>query len=126
MEPFNTNKEIAVGFLQMVVAGKIDEAYQLYVTMDGKHHNAFFASGFSTLREAMKENHTQFPHKQFTVKHVLGDGDLVAVHSHLVFKAGEPGMVVVHLFRFNEGKIVELWDCGQAIPVECPNTDGAF
>jgi predicted SnoaL-like aldol condensation-catalyzing enzyme len=60
------------------------------------------------------------------VKNVLGDGDLVAIHSHLIFTAGEPGMATVHIFRFEEGKIVEMWDIGQAIPVESPNRMGAF
>jgi predicted SnoaL-like aldol condensation-catalyzing enzyme len=68
----------------------------------------------------------QFPNKYFNVKNILADGDLVATHSHLAFKEGEPGMIVVHLFRFKDGKIVEMWDCGQPIQANSPNTDGAF
>jgi len=30
------------------------------------------------------------------------------------------------LFRFEDGKIVELWDFGQPVPAESPNTDGLF
>jgi predicted SnoaL-like aldol condensation-catalyzing enzyme len=74
----------------------------------------------------VQENDTQFPNKKITVHNVLGDGDLVAVHSHLVLKPGETEMIVVHLFRFQNEKIVELWDCGQAIPSDCPNEDGPF
>ncbi len=74
----------------------------------------------------MKENHAQFPHKKIQIKHVLSDGDMVATHSHLQFTADDPGVVVVHPFRFKEGKIVELWDCGQIIPFATPNTDGVF
>ena len=74
----------------------------------------------------MKEDHHQFPNKQFTIKNVIGEGDLVAVHSHLVIRPSEPGMSVVHLFRFQGEKIVELWDIGQAIPADSPNLDGAF
>ena len=33
------NKEFAIYFLNMVVEGKIDEAYRKYVDMEGKHHN---------------------------------------------------------------------------------------
>ena len=120
------NKQSALQFMELVTAGKIDEAYQKYVSMDGKHHNAFFPAGFPALRDAMKENHIQFPVKIFTPKNVLADGDLVAVHSHLVLKAGEPGIITVHIFRFQDGKIIELWDCSQAIPADLPNTDGVF
>ncbi len=95
-------------FLQLVVAGKIDEAYQRYVDLRGKHHNPFFPAGFPALKKAMIENHAQFPDKQLTVKNVLGDGDLVAVHSHIVLRLGETGISAVHLFRFDGSRIVEM------------------
>ncbi|MDP1695047.1 MAG: nuclear transport factor 2 family protein [Candidatus Woesearchaeota archaeon] len=119
-------REAAVQFLHLVTSGKIHEAYQIYIDMKGKHHNTFFPAGFSALREAMQENHTQYPKKQLKIIHVLHDGDLVAVHSHLTLKAGEPGMITVHLFRFKNGKIVEMWDCGQALQHTSPNKEGAF
>ena len=126
MSSVQKNKEIAVKFLKLVVAGKIDDAYNEYVDLNGKHHNTYFPAGFSTLKEGMKENHDQFPDKKFNVKNILVDGDLVATHSHLFFKEGEPGMIVVHLFRIKNGKIVEMWDCGQPIQADSPNKDGAF
>lgn len=120
------NKRIATNFLELVVKGTIDEAYNQYVAMDGKHHNTFFAAGFLTLSEAMKKNHQEFPAKHIAIKHVIGEGDLVAVHSELTLRAGEAKMIVVHILRFRQGKIVEMWDCGQAIPHNSPNKDGAF
>lgn len=122
----NDRKQVAVQFLQLVVTGKIDDAYRKYVDLHGKHHNLFFLAGFPALREAMKENHVQFPNKQLTVKNVLGNGDLVAVHSHIVLRLGEKGVAAVHLFRFHGDKIVEMWDCGQPVPTESPNKDVAF
>ncbi len=119
-------KDIAVEFLQLVVAGRIDEAYQKHVDMAGKHHNPFFPAGFLALKKAMQENHIQFPGKQYTVKNALGDGDLVAAHGRIIPRPGEKGMVVVHLFRFQGDKIVELWDCGQPVPADSPNQDGAW
>ncbi len=121
-----THKQAAVEFLELVIAGQFDEAYQKHVDMNGKHHNAFFPAGFSSLKKAMAENHVQFPNKQFTPVNIIADGDLVAVHSHLVLKQGDQEMAVVHIFRFKDDKIVEMWDCGQAIPEGCPNKDGAF
>ncbi len=118
--------DAAVEFLQLVIAGHIDEAYQKHVDMLGTHHNPFFPAGFPALQKAMADNHAQFPDKKLMVKHTLCDGDHVAVHSHLVPKPGDAGMVVVHLFRFQGDRIVEFWDCGQPIPDDCPNRDGAF
>jgi predicted SnoaL-like aldol condensation-catalyzing enzyme len=119
-------KQTAVDFLQLVVSGHIEEAYDKYVDMQGKQHNVYFPAGFSALKQAMIENHVQFPNKRLTVKNVLGDGDLVAVHSNIVMKSGEPGLAVVHIFRFNEGRIAEMWDIGEAIPADSPNQVGAF
>lgn len=119
-------KQMAVEFLQLVVAGRIDEAYETFVDMQGRHHNPFFPQGFPALQRAMVENHMQFQTKRLTIKQVLGDGELVAVHSHLELRPGENGMSVVHIFRFLNDRIVELWDCGQTLPSESPNLDGAF
>lgn len=119
-------KRAAVDFLQLVVAGRIDEAYQRYVDMNGKHHNPFFEAGFRPLKEAMSENQQVSPNKHLIVKHVLGDGDLVAVHSHLIPNPGDKGLITLHMFRFENDKIVELWDLGQPLPAESPNHDGAF
>ncbi len=120
------HKAAALQFLNLVITGQIDQAYQKYVDMQGKHHNNFFPAGFSALQKAMKENHTQFPNKQLRIINTISDGDLVAVHSHLLLRPGEAGMIVVHLFRFQHHKIVEIWDCGQVLPADSPNRDGAF
>lgn len=122
----NENKHAATEFLKFVVARKIDEAYQKYVDMGGKHHNAYFRAGFPALKQAMIEAHTQHPNTQLNIKNVLGDGDMVAVHSHVVMQPGTPGVAVVHLFRFQDGKIIEMWDCGMPIPEQVPNADGIF
>jgi len=120
------HKEAALDFLNMVVAGKIEEAYAKHVDMGGKHHNAYFPAGFPALKKAMIEAHTQFPNKRFSTKHVLGDGDLVAVHSHMALIPGEKEVAVVHLLRFQGNKIVEMWDCGQILSTDSPNKDGVF
>ncbi|HYA85924.1 MAG TPA: nuclear transport factor 2 family protein [Nitrospirota bacterium] len=120
------HKLASMQFLQLVVAGRINEAYQKYVDLQGKHHNPFFPAGFPALKKAMIENHVQFSSKQLTVQNVLGDGDLVAVHSHIMLRPDDPGMVAVHLFRFHGDRIVEMWDCGQPVPADTPNKDGAF
>lgn len=119
-------KQAAVQFLQLVVAGRVDEAYQKHVDLQGKHHNPFFPAGFPALKKAMIENNVQFPGKLLTIKHVLADDDMVAVHSHVVLSQGETGISAVHLFRFHGDKIVEMWDCGQPVPADSPNKDGAF
>ena len=121
-----TQKERALDFLNLVVAGNIDEAYDTYINMHGKHHNVYYSAEFTSLKKGMKENHAQSPNKRLMVNNVLGDGNLVAIHSHIVMNEGEPGISVVHIFRFEDGRIVEMWDVGQPIPINSPNRIGAF
>ena len=122
----NNHKQIARQFLQLVVAGRMEEAYQKYVDMQGKHHNPFFPAGFPALQKAMIENHIQLPNKQLTIINVLGDDELVTVHSHIILNPNEKGIAAVHIFRFRNDKIVEMWDCVQPIPEDSPNEDGMF
>lgn len=119
------NKAKAVDFLNSVVTGRIDEAYAKHIDMEGMHHNVYFPAGFPALKKAMLDSHGLFPHKQFQILNVIGEGDMIAVHSRIVLKPGEPEMAVVHMFRFGNGKVVEMWDIGQEIPTESPNQDGA-
>jgi predicted SnoaL-like aldol condensation-catalyzing enzyme len=119
------NKELALAFLKLIISGQIDEAYSKYVDLEGKHHNVYFPKGFPSLRDALKENHLQFPNKQFYIKRAIAEGEMVAVHSNVIL-AADKNIAVVHLFRFRENKIVEMWDCGQMIPADSPNQDGAF
>lgn len=119
-------KQVARQFIELIGAGRIDEAYQRYVAMDGKHHNPFFVAGFPALQAAMKANYIQFPDMRLTIKDVIGDGEMVAVHSSVVMRPGEPGFATVHWFRFKADRIVEMWDVAQSLPSDLINLDGAF
>ncbi|RLU94663.1 polyketide cyclase [Streptomyces griseocarneus] len=115
----------AVEFLKLAAAGEVDAAYRL-TAEGGRHHNPYFAAGWEALKAGMRDAAEQAPDRRLDVKHVITSGELVAVHSHVVPRPGDDGMAVVHLFRFEAGKIAELWDVGQALPPDSPNADGPF
>jgi predicted SnoaL-like aldol condensation-catalyzing enzyme len=56
----------------------------------------------------------------------LEDGNLVAVHSRVQLKHGDIEIAVIHIFKFEHNKIVELWDFGQAVPTDIVNENGMF
>lgn len=120
------NRENAVSFLEMAASGNVSEAYSKFVGVDFRHHNAFFEGTAQALQAGMEENARQNPTKVFEVKRVIAEGDLVVTHSHVRQKPGDLGAAVVHIFRFENGKIVELWDLGQPIPAESINKNGMF
>jgi len=122
-----TNKEIAQDFLKLAGSGEPRKAFELYVADDFKHHNAYYKGDRQTLMLAMEEAHIQSPNKVFEIQRALEDGNLVAVHSR-VQQEGENGWegAVMHIFRFENGKIAELWDFGQAVPENKINENGMF
>jgi predicted SnoaL-like aldol condensation-catalyzing enzyme len=60
------------------------------------------------------------------LKRVIAEGEFVVTHSHVRQRPGDLGAAVVHIFRFEEGRIVELWDLGQPVSEESPNGYGMF
>jgi predicted SnoaL-like aldol condensation-catalyzing enzyme len=122
----SSRREAAVSFLRLVVAGKIHEAYATFVRPDMRHHNMAFPGDAASLEKAMEENNVQYPHKVLDVKRTLEDGNLVAVHSHVRLRKNERGFAAVHIFRFEGDRIAEMWDIGQPVPADSPNTNGMF
>lgn len=121
-----TKKYIAQEFLKLAAKGHSHEAFRLYVGKNFKHHNAYFKGDAQTLMLAMDESSRKNPYKTLKIHHALRDGDMVAVHSHVKQNSTDLGAAVVHLFKFELDKIVELWDLGQSIPTEIKNENGMF
>jgi predicted SnoaL-like aldol condensation-catalyzing enzyme len=126
MNPETDLKEIAGDFLRRVASGDVEEAYRQYVAPSFRHHNPYFAGDADSLRRGMEENAKQNPEKIFEVKRALRDGNLVAIHGFVRHKPGERGAALVHIFRFEGDKIVEMWDVGQEVPENTPNQHGMF
>lgn len=122
----DTNKENAISFLEMASSGKVSEAYSRFVGAGFRHHNPFFEGTAEALQAGMKENALKNPNKVFEVKRAIAEGDYVVTHSHVRQKPDDLGAAVVHIFRFEIGKIVELWDLGQPIPGDTQNQYGMF
>ena len=120
------NKDAAVSFLKMASTGKVREAYAKFVGPEFRHHNPYYEGSADSLMQSMEENARQNPNKSLEVKHVIAEGDYVAVHSHVRQNPDELGGAVVHLFRFEEDRIVELWDVGQPMPEDAQNQYGMF
>ena len=119
-------KDAAVEFMSLVASGKVQEAYDRHVGPEFRHHNPYFRGDADSLRTAMAENAAKNPDKRLDIQFALEDGERVAVYSRSRQNPGERGSAVVHLFRFDRGRIAELWDVGQAVPAESANENGMF
>jgi predicted SnoaL-like aldol condensation-catalyzing enzyme len=118
--------EIATEFLTLCGTGRVREAFDHYVAHNFQHHNGYFPSDKNSLMVAMEHSAESEPNKAFIVKQTIAAHDRVVVHSHLVRQQGEAEYAVVHILRFEDEKIVEMWDVAQAIPENSPNQLGMF
>jgi predicted SnoaL-like aldol condensation-catalyzing enzyme len=121
-----TRKQSALEFLRLSAAGVPSEAFDSYVGPNFRHHNPYFPSDAASLIKGMEKNAAKHPDKVLEVLRAIEDGDLVAVHARVRHEDNDPGWSVIHIFRFEDDRIVELWDVGQEVPEKSPNELGMF
>jgi predicted SnoaL-like aldol condensation-catalyzing enzyme len=121
-----SNKTRAIEFLKLAASGKADEAYALHVSPQFRHHNSHFKGDAQSLKQGMKESFAQFPNKLLEVKRALEDGEYVAVHLRVRLSPEGRDIALIHLFRFEEGRIAELWEAAEMAPETPVNENGMF
>lgn len=119
-------KEIAHDFLRLAAFGKVQEAFDKYVDAKFIHHNLHFKGDRRSLMLAMQENAHRHPNKIFETRKIIAEGDYVVTHSYIEMGEERTSITVVHIFKFHEDHILEMWDVGQIIPKDFPNENGAF
>jgi predicted SnoaL-like aldol condensation-catalyzing enzyme len=96
-----------------------------FFSPDCQTHNPHVVGGMDGLTEAMieasKNITAQSSQPEFFIKHLLVDGDLVAVHTQLLNSKSNPSEG-----GFEGDKIVEYWDITQQISPSMRNARGAF
>lgn len=122
----NNIKASAIDFLRLTATGSVNEAFYLYVADEFRHHNMHFKGDADSLKAAMEESAIHLPAKQLEIQFAIAEGNMVAVYSKVIISPGEPGVALIHFFRFRDNKIVELWDMAQAAPDEIVNENGMF
>jgi predicted SnoaL-like aldol condensation-catalyzing enzyme len=121
-----SNREIAVEFLTRAARGEARDAMRRYAAPGFVHHNPWFAPDAESLATAMDANAREHPQKELHVERTIAEGPLVVVRARVQHDPSEQPAAVVHIFRFDEGRIQELWDIGQETPADSPNTAGMF
>jgi predicted SnoaL-like aldol condensation-catalyzing enzyme len=114
-------KETALRFFELVSGGKPRDARSLF-SPECEHHNPYLPAGMDALLDSIAQvqegDSPGMPGDAgLDVKHVLAEGDLVAVHINVQSKSDRSkGLRQIHLFRFVGDKIVEYWDVTQLAP----------
>lgn len=125
-------RRIVAEFFGLIQQGRFKDGVRLFAP-DCVTHNPYVAGNMEVLTDAMVAANRQMAGEHsgaaFAVRHVLVDGDMVAVHTELLSsrsRPGDGGLRQVHLFRFDGESIVEYWDVTQQIVPSMPNAAGAF
>ncbi|MEO7916915.1 MAG: nuclear transport factor 2 family protein [Dokdonella sp.] len=121
-----SKKAAAIEFLTLAASGEVAEAYARYIAADFKHHNAHFAHDRQSLLDAMAQSAAAEPNKSFEIIQAFEESDTVAVHSRLTRVSANAQYAVVHILKFSDGKIAEMWDIAQEVPADSPNELGMF
>lgn len=120
-----TNRQIVEDFIDLINRqGRVREAFERHVSENYIQHNPTAENG----REeaiALIEGLSATPGFRPSVKRIVAEADLVALHMHLQLGDG-PGLAVMDMFRLEDGKIVEHWDVIQDVPAQTRSGNSMF
>ncbi|MGO9386907.1 MAG: nuclear transport factor 2 family protein [Methanobacterium sp.] len=132
LKKIETDREnIIMEVLNLFGSSKFKEVLPFFA-VDCKTHNPYISGDMDSLTDAMiaaGKDMIDDSEAEFSVKHVIVDGDFIAAYAQLLNNKSKPeegGLRQVHLFRFNEDKIIEYWDITQEVRPDMPNASGAF
>jgi len=91
-------------------------------------HNPSIPNGRQAFIDFVNFLRSLNPAPVVTVKHILADGDFVAVHWHASDTPNNEfsGQAGFDLFRLDQGKIVEHWDVIQGVPAQSASGNSMF
>ena len=124
-QELSVNADVALAFLEMAVSGRGQEALDRY-------GGARIPAPQPVLRRRRRgagggdgRGRPDPPGKRLEVVRIISEGPNVAIHSK-VTGSTDHDLATVHIFRIEDGKIVELWDVAQEAPADSPNQHGLF
>jgi predicted SnoaL-like aldol condensation-catalyzing enzyme len=126
MSDLETNKRVVVDYYQTAFDGNPEKAVADHFGDRYVQHNPDAADGHEGFIGFVHWLRSENPQLRLEIKRVIAEGDLVATHSHLILKSGQPGRALADFFRLENGKVVEHWDVIQEVPEKSANPNGMF
>ena len=89
-------------------------------------HAPHISGGREELFRLFQNRYKEYPKLSMSVKRSASDGDLVWLHLHVKRTPDSLGTAAVHIFRMEDGMVVEHWGVGQSVPEEPKNKNTMF
>jgi len=122
-----TPKEVVTQFMtKFYLEKKVREAFETWVEPGYIQHNPLAKTGRDAAIAFLEPFFQSHPDASYSLKRIIADGNLVAVHSHAKFTAEDRGLAVVDILRVDHCKIAEHWDVAQPVPEKSANSNGMF
>jgi predicted SnoaL-like aldol condensation-catalyzing enzyme len=122
-----TPRQVVTRFMTTLYVDKqVRKAFETWVAPGYIQHNPMAQTGRQAAIDFLEPFFAQHPDISYSIKRIIADGNLVALHSHGVFTAGDPGIAVVDILRVEGCRVAEHWDVIQAVPAKPANTNGMF
>jgi predicted SnoaL-like aldol condensation-catalyzing enzyme len=120
-------KQVVTRFVTaLYVDKKVREAFETWADPGYIQHNPLAQSGRDAAIGLLEPFFAQHPDISYSIKRIIADGNLVAVHSHGRFAPDDRGIAVVDILRVEGCKVVEHWDVVQPVPDKSANPNGMF
>ena len=121
------NKRLAKDCLDMIFNQKKPaQAVAKYIGANYRQHNPDAPDGSDGVIAYATPYLKANPDMRLEFKRIIAEGDLVAVHSHLIPNPSDLGRAVVDIFRVEDHKLVEHWDVMQPVPPKPANQNSMF
>lgn len=119
---------LAMGLFETVLMDMDAEAVDRYVRADYIQHNPIVETGAEGLKRFLEAEKARFGEGGVIhdLKRSFVDGDYVICHYNVRRGEGDPGLAVIDILRFEDGKLAEHWDVIQPVPEQSVNDNGMF
>lgn len=122
-----TPKQVVTNFMtKLYLDKKPREAFERWVDAGYIQHNPMAATGRDAAIAFLEPFMAANPGTVYSIKRIIADGNLVAVHAHGKFSAEDRGIAVVDILRVQGCKVMEHWDVVQPVPEKSANENGMF
>ena len=120
-------KEVVTKFMtRFYIDKQVREAFETWADPGYIQHNPLAKTGRDAAIAFLEPFFQSHPDASYSIKRIIADGNLVAVHSHGKFTADDRGLAIIDILRVDRCKIAEHWDVAQPVPEKSANTNGMF